>query len=173
MKLLFTALFISMFFFTNAAAQNTSIYTSVKTQTCRTIRSTDKEAGSYEGECKGVGGYKLRLIEGDLRQTIDVVTPAGKKFELSFWTLYGGFSSIGDKVEWRTKKGVPVALIARYNVANAEDSTKQTSYLLVAKLSKASACVTDVVEPGADQNASARKLADTAARKPCKAADQQ
>jgi hypothetical protein len=116
----------------------------------------------------GVGGYKVRLVEGDIRQTLNVITPARKAFELNFWGFYGGFSSIGEKIEWRTKGGVPVALIARFNVAGPEDSSKSTSYLMVSKIGKASSCVTDVVLPMAKQNEAARKLADAASSKPCK-----
>ncbi|HQZ96797.1 MAG TPA: hypothetical protein PLP21_10805 [Pyrinomonadaceae bacterium] len=149
-------------------AQNQSVYTSTKTTACKTIKSSSKDAGSYEGECPGVGGYKIRLIEGDIRQTIDIITPAKKKFELNFWHFYGAFSSIGEKVEWRTKAGVPVALIARYEVADPEGIKKGTSYLMISKISKNESCVTDVVPPGAKQNEKARKLADAAISKPCK-----
>ena len=151
-----------------AAAQNKSVYTSTSTKACRTISSNPNEAGSYEGECPGVGGYKLRLIEGDIRQTINVIAPNKKKFELEFWSFYSGFSAVGEKAEWRTKGGVPVAMIIRYNVANADDSTKNTSYLVVSKISKTSSCITDVVLPGPKQNDEARKLADVATTKPCK-----
>lgn len=155
-------------FAATAAAQNKSIYTSTRTSACRTIESNPEEGGSYEGECRGVGGYKIRLLEGDIRQTLDIITPAKKKFELNFWGFYGGFSSIGEKIEWRTKGGVPVALIARFNVAKPDDSTKSTSYLMISKIGKTSSCVTDVVEPMANQNVEARKLADAASGKPCK-----
>ncbi len=151
-----------------AAAQNKSSYTSTTTKACRTISSTPDEAGSYEGECPGIGGYKLRLLEGDIRQTINVITPAKKTFELNFWTYYGGFSSVGEKAEWRTKRGVPVALIVRYNVADSENASKNISYLMVSRISKSSSCVTDVVLPGAKQNEQARQLADKAPTRPCK-----
>ncbi|MEP6945759.1 MAG: hypothetical protein ABJA02_07570 [Acidobacteriota bacterium] len=162
-------LVITLFAFTGLAyGQNKSSYTSTTTKACRTISSNPNEAGSYEGECPGVGGYKLRLLEGDIRQSLNVITPAKKKFELDFWGFYSGFSTVGEKVEWRTKAGVPVALIVRFNVADAEDSTKNTSYLMIAKVSKSSSCVTDVVLPGAKQNEKARALADKASSKPCK-----
>jgi hypothetical protein len=148
--------------------QNSSVYTSTKTGACKTIRSSSEGTGSYIGECPGVGGYKIRLIEGDIRQTIDIVTPAKKKFELNFWNIYSSFSSIGEKVEWRTKRGVPVALIARYNVADPEGRKPSTSYLLISKIGRSGACVTDVVPPGAKQNEEARILADAAGDKPCK-----
>ncbi len=150
-----------------AIAQNQSIYTSTRTASCRTIVSDPRYAGSYEGECKGVGGYKIRLLEGDIRQTINIITPARKKFELGFWTFFGGFSSIGEKVEWRVKNGAPVALIARFNVAEGDEG-KTRSYLMVSKIGKAMSCVTDIVEPMAGQNEKARELADSASSKPCK-----
>ena len=150
-----------------AVAQNKSIYTSTRTSACRTISSNPDEAGSYEGECAGVGGYKVRLLEGDIRQTLNIITPGRKKFELDFWGFYGGFSYIGEKIEWRTKAGVPVALIARFNVSGSDDTQKSKSYLMVSKIGKTMSCVTDVVEPKAGQNEEARKLADAASGKPC------
>lgn len=167
MKIYFSLLFLIAICVSTAVAQNKSVYTSTKTGACRTISSDTGGAGSYEGECTGVGGYKVRLLEGDIRQTLNIITPAKKKFELNFWGFYGGFSSIGEKIEWRTRAGVPVALIARFNVANAEDSSKSISYLMVSKISKTSSCVTDVVKPQANQNEKARELADAAAGKPC------
>lgn len=148
-----------------------SVYTSTKAGACKTISSSSEGTGSYVGECPGVGGYRIRLIEGDIRQTIDLITPAKKKFELNFWSIYSSFSSIGEKVEWRLKGGVPVALIARYNVADPEGTKPSTSYLMVSRISKTGACVTDVVPPGAKQNEEARTLADAAVDKPCRLSD--
>lgn len=167
MKIFFIAALALFIFSAAAAAQgNASIYTSMRN--CRTISSSAKEGGSYEGECPGVGGYKVRLLEGDIRQTLTVVTPSKKQHELNFWQFYGGFSYVGEKIEWRLKKGVPVALIARYNVADPEDYKRSTSYLMISKISNKGSCVTDVVLPQAKQNELARELADAAVRKPCK-----
>jgi hypothetical protein len=171
MKILILSLIFTFSCAAAAAAQNKSVYTSTKTNACRTIRSTSEGTGSYVGECPGVGGYKVRLIEGDLRQTLDIITPARKKFELKFWNIFGSFSSIGEKVEWRMKGRAPVALISRYNVADPEDSRKNTSYLFVSKIGRSMSCVTDVVEPGPGQNEKARRLADVSSGKPCKIAD--
>ena len=150
------------------AAQNTSIYTSTRSSACRTIRSSSEGTGSYVGECRGAAGYKVRLIEGDIRQTLDIITPGKKKFELNFWNIFSSFSSIGDKIEWRMKGKTPVALIARYNVADPEIPEKNTSYPLVSCLGANGACVTDVIAPGPRQIEKARELADKAASKPCK-----
>ena len=171
MKLILSTLILAVLFTVSAMAQIKSVYTSTKTSACRTISSNPDEAGSYEGECTGVGGYKVRLLEGDIRQTLNIITPAKKKFELNFWGFYGSFSYIGEKIEWRTKGGVPVALIARFNVADPENEKKSKSYLMVSKIGKKSSCVTDIVPPAAKQNETARTLADAAASKPCKSTE--
>jgi len=75
----------------SASAQFKSVYTSTKTSSCRTIESSTEETGSYIGECRGVGGYKIQLLEGDIRQTLNIITPGKKKFELEFWRLYSSF----------------------------------------------------------------------------------
>lgn len=149
-----------------------SIYTDLTTEKCRTIEATDEGAGSYRGECKGVGGYKLEVLEGDIRQSINVIFPSGKKAELDFWTnVSSGFSAVGEKAEWRVnnkENPEPYALIVRYNISeNPEKPEQTTSYLVVTKITKDTACITDVVKPSKDQNLTARKLADDAANKPC------
>jgi hypothetical protein len=153
-----------------AAQTNDSVYTSLKT--CRTIKSTSAEGGSYVGICNGVAGYKLQLEEGDLRQNIQIITPAGQKHSLELWNVVGSsFSSLGEKAEWRIKRNgakiTPMALIVRYNVANPEDSTKSTSWLAVAKITGSKICITDKIAPKANANVEARTAADNAANKPC------
>jgi len=151
----------------SATAQNTSVYTSTSTRACKTIESSAEEAGYYRGRCPGVGGYKLELIEGDIRQTLNVITPTKKKFELNFWQYNGNFSAIGDKVEWRLKKGVPVAIIARFNVADASGETKGSSLLIVSKIGRKESCVVEIIDPVAKQNEKARISADAASTKQC------
>ncbi len=151
-----------------APAQIKSVYTSLSDKACKTIESNPDDGGSYLGECPGVAKYKLQLLEGDLRQSVNVISAKGKKSELNIWHTFGGFSSVGQKAEWRIKNGVPIALIIRFNVSeNPEDSTKITSYLIVSKITKTAACITDVVPPGKTQNAKARRLADASSAKPC------
>src|SRR6266699_4358069 len=85
-----------------SAQSNESVYTSLSTKSCRTIRSTSTGGGSYVGICTGVAVYKLQSEEGDLRQNIQVITPSGKKHSLELWNVIGsGFSVHGEKAEWR------------------------------------------------------------------------
>ncbi len=157
--------------FTAATAQGQirSLYSVLSDKGCKTIEENADEGGSYRGECPGVGGYKLELVEGDLRQTLNVIDPKRKKHELGLWNIFGGFSSIGHTAEWRLKGGKPFALIVRFNVSeNPEDSTKITSYLLVAKITPSETCVTDVIKPSRTQNTAARRAADKSGTSPCR-----
>jgi hypothetical protein len=157
-------------FSVSALAQtNKSVYTNLNGNTCKTLESDSSGDGSFRGRCPGISGYKLDVLEGDIRQTINVIAPNKKTYELNFWGHFSGFSSVGKRAEWRMKGQSPVALIVRFNVAGAEDSTKSTSYLMVSKITKGEICVTDVVNPSKTQNAEAQSLADLAATKPCKA----
>jgi hypothetical protein len=172
MKRIATASILSMLLLCGyVSAQNKSVYTSTKANACRTIESTGEGAGSYIGECAGTGGYKVQLVEGDIRQTLNIIAPRRKKFELNFWNYFGAFSSIGEKIEWRVKGGIPVALIARYNVADPEGTGKGISYLMVSKIGTDMSCVTDIVKPSPTQNAEARRSADGAATRECLAAN--
>lgn len=155
------------------AQANFSTYTSLEENKCKKLRSSDAEAGDYEGECRGYGRYKLIVTEGDLRQNLTVVTPQGAKHSLELWDVVsGGFSSLGPRAEWRLArpiaKLVPAALILRYNVSeNPEKPEKITSYLVVVKLTENEICVTDKILPGPNANADARHAADSSANKPC------
>lgn len=153
-------------------AQVTSVYTLLSEKACKTIESETEGAGWYVGRCPGMGGYKLELTEGDLRQSINVISPAGKKFELNFSQVSSAFSAVGTKAEWRVKNKKPVALIIRYNVNDQSgEKPKDMSFLIVTKITADEVCITDVVEGAANQNLTARKLADESAGKPCKSFD--
>jgi hypothetical protein len=155
------------------AQTNQSLYTSVEPKSCRTIKSTSEEGGSYEGRCRGVAGYNLIVEEGDLRTNIKVVAPGGTAHSLDLWTVVSSaFSSLGPRVEWRmTRRGTkssPVALIIRYNASeNVDNPNKTTSYLAVAKITASETCVTDKIIPGPNANADARRAADAAPSKSC------
>ncbi|MBK9162455.1 MAG: hypothetical protein IPM21_00800 [Acidobacteria bacterium] len=150
----------------------TSRYTDLDDRKCKTLDLDEEGGGSYKGECAGVGGYKLHVLEGDLRQSVNVIAPGGKEHQLRLWEHFGAFSAVGPKAEWRMKGKTPLALIFRFNVSeDVEDASKTTSYLIVAKVSPMLACVTEIIRPSRTQNADARKAADRAANTQCKIAD--
>lgn len=145
-----------------------SVYTDLDERKCKTIELTDDEGGSYKGECKGVGEYKLHVIEGDLRQTVTIVDPKGKEHPLQFWNLTSAFSAVGQQAEWRMRGKKPIALIVRLNVsANVEDASKTKGYLIVAKITPEATCITHFLAPTRSHNFEARKAADKAADRPC------
>lgn len=151
-----------------AHGQVTSVYTDLDDRKCKTIELTDDEGGSYKGECKGVGGYKLHVIEGDLRQTVTIVDPKGKEHPLEFWNLTGAFSAVGQQAEWRMRGKKPIALIVRLNVSeNVEDASKTKGYLVVARITPEATCVTHFLAPTRSHNFEARKAADKASERPC------
>lgn len=149
-----------------------SVYTDITPEKCKTTGENEQEEWRTQ-MCDGVGGYKLEVFEGDLRSSINVISPSGKKSELNFQANVSfNFSALGDKAEWRVQKkdgkNVPIALIVRLNASRDDDETKSDSFLTVSKINGDKACVTDVVKPIANANEEARKLADKAADKPCK-----
>ncbi len=146
----------------------TSVYTSLTG--CKLVKTGQDWSVSA---CPGVGGYNLQLEYGDVRESITVFTPDRQKHPLELWhVVSSGFSSVGKKAEWRVpqKKGhvVPRALIVRFDASeNPEDSSKVTSYLVVAKITPDKICVTDKIGPSATANEDARRAADASADKPC------
>ncbi len=151
-----------------AAAQTRSVYTALDSDRCRTV-SVDEEGGGSTQRCPGTAGYTLLVQEGDLRQTIDVVAPGGGVFPLNFGSaVSSAFSAVGPRAEWRVVRRQPVALVVRLNASEDPDRPERTvSRLAVVRVSPRGACVVAVVQPAADMNAQARRLADRASRMPC------
>lgn len=179
MKIYLIIVFMSLMAI-NIVAQKqkiTSVYTTLEDKKCKTLESSVEESGSYRGLCPGTAGYQLELMEGDLRQSINVVAPNKKKFELNLWTnVSSAFSYVGDKVEWRVtaKNGklTPVAVIIRFNASENPDNPSQViSYLVVSKITAKEVCITHIIKPKLNANAEAQALADDSAKKPCKIFD--
>ena len=168
-RILFWVIVIVLFVSTNLVhAQNKSVYTSLSVKACKELKAAEGEGTEYQGDCPGIAGYKLRLLEGDLRQSIDVIAPSKKTYQLKFWNISGGFSYVGDQAEWRVKGKSPVAIIVRFNVSEDPEKTdRRTSYLVIAKITKNEICVTDVLKPTRSHNFEARRAADRSAVSPC------
>lgn len=154
------------------SAQNSSQYSDLDTKKCVNIEM-DEESGSGAWRCNGVAGYKLILAAGDLRETVTIVAPNRREYELNLWyVVSSGFSSVGQRAEWRMKRAngrpTPIALIVRFTASeDPDDSSKTTSYLTVSKITANSACVVAKVPPGANQNVRAQQIADRSATMPC------
>jgi hypothetical protein len=153
-----------------ALLAQTPVYSSLNTERCTNIAFDDADGASSSAfRCNGVGGYKLILAADDLRETITVVAPNRREYELNLWRIHSGFSAVGTTAEWRMQGTRPKALIIRYNVSeDPDDSTKITSYLMVAKVSNTGACIVGEVPPSTrNQNVAARRMADRASSMSC------
>jgi hypothetical protein len=145
-----------------------SVYTDIAPARCKTVETHEEGASSVQ-KCAGVAGYGLLVEDNDLRQSVTVVSPDGKKYPLNYWQVVTtAFSSLGEKAEWRVEKkggrARPFALIVRVNASeNPEKPDQKTSYLAVAKITAGEVCVTDKVKT----NEAARLAADASAAKPC------
>lgn len=156
------------------ASSTSSVYTSLLEKDCEVIKHDHDNESFTQERCAGVANYTLHLLSGDLRETLDVITPQGETFSLDLISsVSGGFSALGNKAEWRVKKIgkqlKPTALIVRFNANDdPENSEKVTSYLVVSKITDHTICVTDVVKPMKNANEHARELADQSMNKRCK-----
>lgn len=158
---------------TGAKRQITSIYTDLAGNQCKTIKE-DEETGSSVQECPGVGGFHLLVADDDARMSVSVVTPDNREHSLDYWNIITrSFSSLGTKAEWRVVKLkgkiTPMALIVRVDSFGLEnrDSSKQKSYLAVAKITPEEICVTDKISATLNANEEARQAADDSANKVC------
>jgi hypothetical protein len=152
-----------------AAPERSQRYT--RLDHCRTLERNEDEGGWSVQRCAGLAGYRLRRTEGDLRESLILELPGGGEADLRLAeaTGKGGFSSLGETVEWRGRgKGRtfrPDAMILRFIVVEDPDRPERpTSYLLAVRLAGRRSCVTALVPPGAGQNARARTVADRTER---------
>ncbi|HLM68314.1 MAG TPA: hypothetical protein VK358_12335, partial [Longimicrobium sp.] len=156
-----------------AAQEIRSVHTSVKADDCKTISVEEEGSGGSIQRCPGTAGYTLLALDGDARMSITVVDPAGREHPLEYWTtVTGGFSSLGDRAEWRVRgegaSAVPVALIVPLRVnEHPDDPERLTPYRVVARVTPAEACVTHRLS-GDTPDAEVRRLADASASAPCR-----
>lgn len=151
-----------------AGAQNAiSIYTDISGKAC-TKYIDDQATDAYTLNCPGVHGFRLQVHEDDERSSVSLVTPDKRVIPLNYWDVVTrGFSTLGDKAEWRIAKvgghAAPISIIVRVNALDQSDPErpKRIPLLAVAKISRDASCVTRVVNALAtDANKEARRFAD-------------
>ncbi len=145
-----------------------SNYTSIVEADCTTLNAD--EVGSVQS-CPSFSNIKVRVTEGDLRQSI-ILSRRGIDYPLNFQeTISANMSELGSKIEWRYQGGKPkspVAMIVRFNVSeNPEKPTKMSSYLIVSKITTDDICVVGKVPPQRQQNQEAHRMAEQSAGMPC------
>lgn len=147
-----------------------SVYSSTAERDC-TVVETDPETRDSRSICGGPEGYRLAVLDGDARMSIDVIDSRGREHALDLWSVVStAFSSIGERVEWRyaNNSGAPTALIIRFNAQdNPEVPEHTTSYLVVVALAASRPCVIAKIAPGSAQNERARDSAERASQARC------
>ncbi len=154
-----------------AFAANDSTYTDFNLEnkkSCTLVSAVepgDEGMSSGTFECAGHAGYVVTFSEGDLRSFVSFGKNTGD--HCAAQQTFSGFNSVGNKIEWRMKDGIPFATILRWTVSyDPEDSSKTKTWLVVTKLEDDQSCHMGYIE-GAYPNANekAREFADTQAQK--------
>jgi hypothetical protein len=94
-------------------AANTSVYTDLNLDRCRVI-ARDAESGAASWRCPGYAGTPLYVALDDDRFDVHAGSGTGQ------WEGLGGFNRLGPRVEWRLRRGRPVAIIYRYILTGAD-----------------------------------------------------
>jgi hypothetical protein len=151
-----------------AATKVTSAYVSLKDGDCKSIGDNGPDDDFATLRCGSVAGWTVIVDYGDARDSI-TLRRAGKDTPLNFYdTVTGLFTTVGERYEFRMRKGVPIGTIVRLvHPVSGEAPEPKVSELVVTRLTP-TPCVIAVVPPGPSQNATARKLADSSAGKPCR-----
>ncbi len=152
------------------AAGAGGVTTSIDPAKCDLITRLTEEAGYSRHRCFGVAGYRVEVVESDLRQNLELIRPDGTTTSLNLPSLVagGGFSSLSETAEWRgPDPRRPRTLTVRYGVNEDPDpAVAPRSYLVVIRLASP-ACVVARIAPGPRQSEEARAVADGARLPEC------
>ncbi len=135
---------------------------------CTTTKIYELGMGG-EFNCGKFANLNVEVFADDLRHTIDLIRD-GKRYNLDFVnTITTHFTELGKKIEWRYVKGQegsPTAMIVRLYVDEGA-LTKDSSYLVVSKITKDTICVVKKIPAQINQNELAREVADRASNLSC------
>jgi hypothetical protein len=114
---------------------------------------------------KPVAGWSVIVDYGDARESV-TLERAGRRTDLAFWSINGGFSSIGPAAEFRMRGSKPLGVVVRHIHVIDPETNATRSDLMVAKLTP-QPCVVAQILPGPNQSVLARQAADKAASLAC------
>lgn len=155
------------------AGKITSFYSSTESKIVAVISDSalekEPEIDHFMHLCPGYGGYEIIHRSGDARSWIDVRFN-GKTSDLYAATMEAGRGHFvykkNDIIEWRGMlEGdifTPFAVIYRVTAQDPEDHEKSHSTMIVIALNKGEAKILGTAF-GKNEDADAKKLADTAA----------
>lgn len=158
-------LLIVMAFSASAVAAYDYEYTSVRTEDCITLDSSEfddpQEIDYYSGICRGQGPYVITVSGGDIRYSIDLLYRGNP---IGGLTKTNAFHNPGsDVVEWRyqvSSSGTRTlkALIFRINADDGQGGDVDLMHIV--KLNKESTCTVAVLSNVTNLNQRARQVAD-------------
>ncbi len=146
------------------AGEITSFYSDFDLKKCKALELYTDEGEGGVWECKGIEGFDVLYLEGDLRGFVAFGPEA--RSQCTSAQTFGAFNSPGPRIEWRMENGSPIATIFRWFTDNGsgEESAKQ-NWLVVTKLNGKDACRTALIDtkyPNA--NTVAHEMADENSR---------
>ncbi|MEA3014683.1 MAG: hypothetical protein QOD42_3228 [Sphingomonadales bacterium] len=142
------------------ASANTSVYTDLDLRGCRVLERI-AEGSSVRWRCPGHAGIPLFISSGDDRYDLDAGIDNGE------WESLSPFNVVGSRVEWRLRRGRPLAIIYRFLVARS-DIGPAYSRLAVETIGRRGrpGCVIAWIDGGLPTaNADARAVADRRAER--------
>jgi hypothetical protein len=142
----FSALIVLSLSATSAAAgEITSVYSDLDLKTCKVLELNADEGEGGVWECKGITGFDVLYLEGDLRGYIAFGPEA--RSQCSSAQTFGAFNSPGPKIEWRMENGKPIATILRWFTDNGSgEANAKQNWLAVTKLNGKDACRTALID---------------------------
>ena len=143
-----------------SAGEITSVYSDLDLKKCKALELYADEGEGGVWACKGIAGFDVLYLEGDLRGYI-AFGPEGRSQCTSAQT-FGAFNSPGPKIEWRMENGKPIATILRWFTDNGSgEANAKQNWLAVTKLNGRDACRTALIDTKyPDANSIARAKAD-------------
>jgi len=148
------------------AGEITSVYSDLDLKECKALELYNGEDNGEGGvwECKGIEGFDVLYLEGDLRGFIAFGPEA--RSQCTSAQTFGAFNSPGPRIEWRMENGKPIASILRWFTDNGSgEANAKQNWLVVTKLNGRDACRTALIDTKyPDANTIARAKADGQSR---------
>jgi hypothetical protein len=141
----------------------TSSYVSIKQSDCRK-QPQSKNRSFVSFRCGTAAGWQIWL-EYEEGMTFVSLRRGRIVNNTGIDPYTSGDTTTGDRLELRLRNGTLSSTVVRLNTYSGETVTK--SVLAVSSMGSGG-CLVALVEPGPDQSAQARSIADKAATLPCK-----
>jgi hypothetical protein len=149
-----------------AAGEITSVYSDLDLKKCEALELYNGEGNGEGGvwQCKGIAGFDVLYLEGDLRGFIAFGPEA--RSQCTSAQTFGAFNSPGPRIEWRMENGKPIATILRWFTDNGSgEANAKQNWLAVTKLNGRDACRTALIDTKyPEANSIARAKADGPSR---------